>query len=213
MGMLKLKKIILFLGCVVMCQGLTLAVLESAWEPPIGIPAPSFGIEETHRMYEGQTYDFGSGPEPYKDAGNGPYTHYVDNTHPNATNTDNPYGTASKPRNVIPGALAPGSVVEVHGGPYAVGRSYSRDWTWFSGTGTSERPIFIRGTEGETPVFVGMRIRAGGSYIVIENFDFDNTRIGIRSDLMAGDHISFRNLEVHDGPPRFATAIYAGGDP
>ncbi len=44
-------------------------VALSAWQPPIGIPVPSFDIEETHLMYEGQTYDFGSGSEPYKDAG------------------------------------------------------------------------------------------------------------------------------------------------
>jgi len=42
-------------------------VALSAWKPPIGIPAPSFGIEKTHLMFERQTYDFGSGPEPYKD--------------------------------------------------------------------------------------------------------------------------------------------------
>ena len=27
-------------------------VALSAWQPPIGIPAPSFGIEETYRMYD-----------------------------------------------------------------------------------------------------------------------------------------------------------------
>ncbi|MCP4543855.1 MAG: hypothetical protein GY832_42620 [Chloroflexi bacterium] len=55
---------------------------QADWEPPIGIPRPEFGITETHYMYEGQTYDYDGTPRPYKDAGNGPYTHYIDNTQP-----------------------------------------------------------------------------------------------------------------------------------
>ena len=49
-----------------------------AYDPPIGIPEPSFGIDETHRMYEGQF--FAAGGFVYRDTGNGPYTHYVDST-------------------------------------------------------------------------------------------------------------------------------------
>jgi len=50
-------------------------MVDGAWVPPIGIPKPDFGIEETHYMYAGLV-----GNGIYYDAGNGPYTHYVDNS-------------------------------------------------------------------------------------------------------------------------------------
>ena len=45
-----------------------------AYSPPIGIPAPSFGIDQVVTMYSGQTYTFtdGGGTIVYPDAGNGP---------------------------------------------------------------------------------------------------------------------------------------------
>jgi len=171
----------------------------SAWEPPIGIPAPSFGIEETHHMYEGQMYDFGSGPELYKDAGNGPYTHYVDNTHPAATDSGNPFGTASIPRNTIPRNLAEGSVVEVHGG------SYGGERITIKGTGTKEKPIFIRGaSELERPVFTGNPYPQG-SYMIFENLYLNNALFNVQfsfridySQSLNGpvDHIALRNSEL-----------------
>ena len=72
-----------------------------SWVPPIGIPKPTFGIEESHWMYAGQP--------GYLDAGNGPYTHYVDNASPASTDTSNPNGddsvSASSPasRSTTPG--------------------------------------------------------------------------------------------------------------
>ncbi len=90
----------------------------TAWLAPFGIPGPDFGIKETHLMYIGETYDFGAGPVPYPDAGNGPYTHYLDIVHPNATDNSNPFGSPGIPRRSIPQMLPAGSVVEVHNGPY-----------------------------------------------------------------------------------------------
>ena len=182
----------------------------SPWTAPLGIPMPDFGILETPRMYEGKTYDFGSGPEPYKDAGNGPYTHYIDNTDPNATDTSNPYGTAGTPRKTVPGDLPAGSVVEVHGGPYTYGTlSGSHYWTWFSGTGTAANPIFIRGVGLQIPRFDTMNIRVGGSYLVIENLDLNDSTIGLHHS-RASDHISMRSLEVHGGPVSYGTAVGVG---
>ncbi|MEO7724749.1 MAG: hypothetical protein ABIU29_08700, partial [Chthoniobacterales bacterium] len=91
-----MRKLVLSLAALV---GATSAL---AYSPPIGIPAPSFGIDQVVTMYSAQTYDFGSGPVPYPDAGNGPYTHYVDKTAPGATDTSNTFGTPSKPRLTIP---------------------------------------------------------------------------------------------------------------
>ncbi|VAW42931.1 hypothetical protein MNBD_CHLOROFLEXI01-3209 [hydrothermal vent metagenome] len=73
--------------------------LAAAYQPPIGIPAPSFGIDEAHTMYQRQLFDYdgdGTPEAPYNDAGNGPYTHYVDSTHPNCSNSYD-YGTAAAP--------------------------------------------------------------------------------------------------------------------
>ena len=92
-----------------------------AYEPPAGIPMPSFGIKESHTMYVGQEYAYSTGTAPYKDAGNGPYTHYIDNTSSSATDTDNPYGTPALPRVSIPKGAPAGSVIEIHGGPYGTG--------------------------------------------------------------------------------------------
>ena len=74
-------------------------------------------------MFANRTYDFGSGLVPYPNAGNGPYTHYVDKTSPTATDTNNPYGTPDRPRLTIPSSLAPGSVVEIHGSGYVLSLS------------------------------------------------------------------------------------------
>src|SRR4030095_14778333 len=81
------------------------SLVLAQWIPPVGIPKPDFGINETHKMYVGRTFNFGSGPQPYKDAGNGPYTHYIDNTSPAATDANNLFGTSSKPRRTFPGDL------------------------------------------------------------------------------------------------------------
>ena len=180
----------------------------STWEPPIGIPEPEFGIHETHGMYDGQTYDFGSGPEPYKDAGNGPYTHYVDNTDPNSTDSSNPFGTVSKPRKSIPSNLSnglpAGSVVEVHGGPY-------EHSVIIRAAGSADLPIFIRGVD--IPEF-----RSGiylvGQYMILEDFYLYDAGIDVRypgesTDVF--DHISIRNCEVEgNGTTIDSSGVYVG---
>jgi len=74
----------------------TITANFDTWQPPIGIPAPEFGILETYRMYDDPA---NRNPDLtyHQNSEGGYYTHYIDNTHPNATNTDNPYGTASVP--------------------------------------------------------------------------------------------------------------------
>ena len=189
---------------VVLCALATVA--SAAWDPPIGIPAPSFGIDESHMMYVGQTYDFGSGPVTYPDAGNGPYTHYIDNTHPSATDSSNDFGTPAKPRKTVPWNLPAGSVVEIRGITYNTPSPYVRYWTWFSAAGTAAKPVFIRGADpSNRPEFVGMQLRVGGSYLIIENLKFNDTTIGPK--FVSGDadglhhHISIRGCESYGMPP------------
>ncbi len=179
--------------------GLCGSVAIAAYTPPIGIPAPGFGIDESHTMYAGQTYV--AGGFTYRDAGNGPYTHYIDNTHASATNTSNPYGTAAMPRlDIYDGnskTLPAGSVVEIHGGPY----EYS-GWKKIIVQGTAAKPVFIRGfdsvsrvrTQSATGLVHDLRIE--GSYLIFENQEYYNgpyIRIWENSD-----HIAIRNCEVHN---------------
>jgi hypothetical protein len=140
--------------------------------PPIGIPAPPFGIEESHHMYDGATFDFGSGPEPYRDAGNGPYTHYVDcnigqDSFP-PYNDPNPFGTAALPRKTIPNSLPDGSVVELHGVGFDAQLLQS-----ISGTGSAAKPIFIRGPSPTQKPIVRRPIQVACDYVIVENIDFD----------------------------------------
>ena len=179
--------------------GLCSSAAIAAYSPPIGIPAPSFGIDESHTMYAGQT--FTAGGFVYRDAGNGPYTHYIDNTHPSATNTANPYGTAATPRlDIYDGlsqTLPAGSVVEIHGGPY----EYS-GWKKITVQGTAAKPVFIRGFDSvsrvrtQSPTGLVHDLRIEGSYLIFENQEYYNgpyIRIWEYSD-----HIAIRNCEVHN---------------
>jgi hypothetical protein len=181
------------------------------WTPPIGIPEPSFGIRETHYMYQlqsGETcsthpkkcFNFGSGPQAYHDAGNGPYSHYVDNTAPNATDSNNPFGNHALPRKTFPdlNTLPAGSVVEIHGGPY-VGSVIGSSQHLATQNGTKDQPIFFRGySAANKPVLdtIGsFMIR--GPYIIVENLKFKETTADIRPWFASenASHISFRSNE------------------
>jgi len=161
------------------------------WEPPIGIPAPGFGILELHTMYLGQTYDFGSGAEAYKDAGNGPYTHYVDSSDASSTDDGNPYGTPDKPRRTIPDGLTPGSVVEIHNS--AAGSRFGP--VLIEGIGTAEKPIFVRGV-GMPRLETGLEIGQYGDarYIIVEGLDaFSGGVLGrLEGETFTTSHIAVR---------------------
>ena len=176
--------------------------VAQAYDPPIGIPEPPFGIDEDVSMYDSATYDFGSGGVSYPDEGDGPYTHYVDNTDPNATDTSNPYGTPSVPRKTPTGGtsggtitLAAGSVMEIHGGPYA-----NTGYPKVIAQGTASKPVIFRGADPDNPVeFTGVGtndqiFEIEGSYIILENIKFtDGALVRIVAN---SDHVSIRNCEV-----------------
>jgi hypothetical protein len=165
------------------------------WTPPIGIPRPSFGIDESHTMFVGQSYDYGGTPGPYKDAGNGPYTHYVDVAHPAATDTGNPFGTPTLPRRTIPLNLTPGSVVELHGGPYDY-VSFAGELR-FGGRGTAEKPIFVRGARFDQKAEFKRGIRIfRSSYVVLENILFSGATSTGAGIVNPSDHISVRSTEA-----------------
>ncbi len=175
---------------VIVQSDLNITANFNTWKPPIGIPQPEFGISEKHTMYSGKTFDFGSGPQPYKEVGNGPYTHYVDSSHASATDTDNPFGTADKPRLTFPADITAGSVVEIHHGPYQINLTELK--------GTADKPIFIRGANS-TDIFT-VNDMAGGSYnvmnseyLIVEYAKFHGIRIQVGQ---YASHISFRYCEI-----------------
>ena len=179
---------------------LLIPVLSAAqsYTAPIGIPAPEFGIEESHLIYQDSLYDFGNGPEAYRDAGNGPYTHYVDRQHANATDSDNPFGTPEKPRLTIPKNLAAGSVVEVHNGPYAYSENIHGD-TYLpivNVNGTAKRPVFIRGAAADQRFEIGganQVLVRDATYLIMENVFINGPSIKVYQPTA---HFALRHSEI-----------------
>lgn len=177
----RLMKTRLMNGC---CVGrISILVLAVAaipawgWDAPVGVPVPSFGIDETVQS------EYGSSSY---------YTHYVNQNHGAATDSSNPNGTPSRPRRTIPQNLPAGSVVIVEGlYDYATG-----GFTPISGSGTASNPIFVRGASSSNrPRFTrGTQIK--GQYIIVENIEFDGGNPLLTED--APHHIAIRSSEVHN---------------
>ena len=186
------------------------ALSLGAYQPPIGIPEPPFGIDESHMMYTGQFYD--AGGFDYRDAGYGPYTHYIDNTDPGCTDSGNDFGTAALPRCSPPTANLPqGTVVEIHGGPYAVGDGFLRDWANLSGFGNAEKPVFFRGADiAARPVITGVDFRIEGTYFVIENLEILDGGMGTHYTSTVQESISIRGNEIHGNTGSSGSMIAIG---
>ena len=163
---------------------------------PIGVPLPTFGIAETHRTYAGKRFDFnGNGnldeDERYRDAGNGPYTHYIDNTHPDATDADNDYGSPSRPRLTIPAQLNAGAVVEIHGGPYTGGQLI------VTTVGTADAPVYIRGVSPTDRPEIQKEVIAKGAYVIFENLRLYRKSFSLRPHSGSSlHHAAIRHNEI-----------------
>jgi hypothetical protein len=183
---------------------------SSSWTPPIGIPRPDFGIEQSHYMYQlgaaetcqtqpGKCYDFGGGPEPYRDAGGGPYTHYVDPSSTACTNTSNVYGTSEHPRCSMPAmsTVQAGAVIEIHGNITQAIHSRLE----ITAVGTSVAPIFIRGASFENKgTFSNVVFRVRGQYLILENLTFATSGPDIRpaSTSERVHHVALRHSYLHE---------------
>ena len=168
----------------------------SAFPPIIGIPTPLFGVDESHTMYAGQQYNYGGALGAYKDAGNGPYTHYIDSTNVASTDDNNDYGSPSKPRKTIPPTVPEGSVIEVHNGMNTNGFGEYIMW----GAGTAEKPIFYRGINsprlGSGKTDIGYY--ANAKYIIVEGFSIFSVIIPGRQEgtVFTTSNIAVRNCEI-----------------
>lgn len=161
---------------------------QSPWTPPRGTPVPPFGITQAA----------------------GVHTHYVDNTHPAATDSSNPNGTPTRPRRTLPITLAAGAVVEVHGGPYII--TTSGDTVMASGTASS--PVFIRGVG--RPLFKsqsnsdGRQLRVNGAYYIVEGIVVGDSALSFE---FRGHHGVLRNSEIREHDPDWnSAAVYGQGN-
>ena len=123
--------------------GLCLAAAgASAWTPPIGIPAPSFGIEE-------ETTD-------------ATFTHWVDDS---VSCSDSRPGTPAQPRCTVPSTLPAGSIVQVRSA-----HPGNDDWT-FNGT-AAQPVIVRGPTGAFVNLGSDADITLSGTYGIVENFQF-----------------------------------------
>lgn len=146
------------------------------------MPAPPFGIYETA----------------------GTTTHFIDNTHPSATDSSNPNGTATRPRATIPTSFPAGAVVEVRGGPYSIGYI-----SWYS-AGTSSAPVYVKGVG--MPLLRGgsdSRIAMAGANLIVEGLTFENIQIVMAPDM---SRLAVRRSVVRNySPGRNASAVATQG--
>ena len=165
----------------------------------IGVPEPTFGVHDSHERY--------AGVSGYLDAGNGPYTHYVDNTVDHCDNSGP--GTADIPLCNLPTSVPAGSVIEVHGGPYT-DHETATGGLEVTLNGTQSQPVFLRGvaaTPTANPLFRSTDFTLLGAYFVVENMIFDATRL-----LVGGDEPvifgAVRRCEIKDQPVSNAVHLF-----
>jgi hypothetical protein len=159
----------------------------ASWTAPLGVPTPTFGINETAPP----------APTPWTAAVAGYY--YVDATKSTATDSSNPYGTPAKPRATIPLSLPAGSVVELHG-------TYDTDHespNTIVANGTAAKPVFIRGVSTTARPIARNLWEVRGSYFVLENLEFgprDTTTTGGLVIVAPADHVALRHSDLHGLP-------------
>jgi hypothetical protein len=159
------------------------SVSGQTWTPPLGIPAPDFGI----------TQQAPPAPSPWMAVVPGFY--YVDETAASATDAGNSYGTPAKPRRSIPSSLPAGAVVEVHGTYTKAHKSPNG----ITASGTAAQPVYIRGSSPSTrPTMTHSWQLKRCSYLVLENlkFAFEDAGRGLLVFRDATTHSVLRASEV-----------------
>jgi hypothetical protein len=174
----------------------TLPAVASAWEPPVGIPRPGFGIDEVAPVYD-QTnplHYWISGLTACNDANNGGR------------------GSPSAPRCTVPSSLSAGSYVAVA----SLGIN-----TAVRATGTSAAPVWIAGA-GQAlvqPKRVGTFLSVtNSSYLIVDGLTFDgtgtpNTSSSAAWSVRVSHHIGIRRSAVRNmpAPPYNPIRFSSGG--
>ncbi|MEW5757423.1 MAG: hypothetical protein AB1810_14095 [Pseudomonadota bacterium] len=173
---------------------LTLAMLGSsavyAYTPPIGIPEPSFGIDETAPAQPAAW--------PTSEAAG---FYYVDKSHPSATDTGNPYGYPNKPRLTIPNTtFGAGTYVELHGGTYSSNMSLNFNCT-------QAAPCWVRGANSTTMPTISASISINSKYLIVENLDFNGGVGGAINVTGTSQYVAIRHSKIRNrAHPTGATA-------
>lgn len=166
----------------------TITIFVGPWQPPVGIPTPSFGIAEKAPSYD-QTNTL----------------HYYVSGPQNCSNSNNQgRGSPSTPLCMIPRTLPAGAYVEVHGGPYDTS-PFLPSWT-----GTAEQPIFIKGIG--SPRFnkafnIYNDAGGGGAYVILDGISFFSLSVGNNYD-----HLAVRHSDFHGDTDSGGVSLHANTD-
>lgn len=175
-----------FLFFIICSLGLSLAYQAHAFQPPLGVPDPSWGSIhpiDTQAPARPAAWPAASATGFY----------YVDNSHPNATDVSNTYGYPDKPRLSVPGTLSPGAYVALHGGPY------TSTIAFLNINCSEQQPCWIRGALGQEPVITDKFRVEDSSYLFFENLKFSggsNGAISIKG--MNTHHIAIRSVTIEN---------------
>ncbi|MDH5512401.1 MAG: hypothetical protein OEY27_04220 [Gammaproteobacteria bacterium] len=118
-----------------------------AWQPPIGIPQPAFGINEQAPAL----------PDPWNSNISGFY--FVQSGGNNSGN-----GYPGNPRGTIPSTLAAGSVV-ILSGTYTEKHGNNP----INAAGTAAKPVYIRGMSDSQRATITQAWVVNGSYYILEH--------------------------------------------
>ena len=174
------RKFFVTLVCLAHLLGASAAFAQ--WQPPIGIPHPSFGINENAKTV----------PNPWTVATPGFY--YIEPSNPVATDSSNPYGTPALPRDTIPKNLPAGAVVQIKG-TYDTAHTSPNN---IIASGTANDPVFIRATSCCDTAKITNRFIISGTYFIVENIFFgsNQTAHGRLTVSYPTSHGVIRNSEI-----------------
>lgn len=159
----------------------------AAYIPPIGIPAPGFGIDEVRP------------DRPASWLQEVPGYYYIDQVNGSTTQA---YGTPSAPRQLLPRPIPAGSYIEVHG-RYTHAAAGA---TWIEGQGTDESwvagvsgPVWIVGENMVNAPTFTRKIIVLGTYVYIDTIKMaDGGRMQVGSSAVGrfANHVMLRNSEI-----------------
>jgi len=165
------------------------------WQAPIGIPTPSFGVNEVAP----------TPPSPWSSAVPGYY--YVDTTGTYGSCSDgnaNGYPASGKARCTVPSTLGAGSYVEVHGT-----QNYNLYFTWSGNSSAwvanTSGPVWVRGASYSARPTLRVWGTNSSTYVIIENVNFaarntSDNQYGLGFEQGANNHhLVLRNSEVSGG--------------
>lgn len=180
----KLSLLAIFVATLVIT---TFSSTANAYNPPVGIPDPGFGIDDVRP----------DRPDPWTSEEAGYY--YINYQ----TGSDsNSYGTPSSPRRTIPSTIPAGSYVEVHGTyDYTTGgvTKIKGDGNSSSWVADTSGPVWVVGQDSSNIPFFTRKVLVFGSYVYFDTIRIYDTgifQVGSSSAGYPADHIVLRNSEA-----------------